>query len=383
MPLPRFQVTPVRGSRELKEFATFPWKVYRGDRNWVPPLIRDTLAMLDRTKHPFHEHGEVEYFLARRRESGPEGRAGEVVGRIAAIINRLHNEFHQEKAGFFGFFETMPDPLISASLLQAASDWLGERGMECVRGPASFSSNEEFGLLVDGFDSAPMILMPYNPPYYADHLESAGFAKEKDLLAFYLQDEVAPERVLRLAQRLAERSSVKVRFFEKKRFRQEVELVRDLYNRAWEKNWGFVPMTDAEIDHMAASLKPAIDPRLILFAEIEGKPIGFALALPDLNQAIAKANGRLFPFGMIRILLESRRVHRVRVLTLGVLPEYRRLGADLLLYAMLYSDGVRRGYHAGEFSWILEDNELMKKPLQALGATVYKTYRVYDRPIAR
>ena len=255
--------------------------------------------------------------------------------------------------------------------------------MECVRGPASFSNNEEFGLLVDGFDSAPMILMPYNPPYYADHLESAGFAKEKDLLAFYLQDEVAPERVLRLAQRLAERSSVKVRFFEKKRFRQEVELVRDLYNRAWEKNWGFVPMTDAEIDHMAASLKPAIDPRLILFAEIEGKPIGFALALPDLNQAIAKANGRLFPFGLIRILLESRRVHRVRVLTLGVLPEYRRLGADLLLYAMLYSDGVRRGYHAGEFSWILEDNELMKKPLQALGATVYKTYRVYDRPIAR
>jgi hypothetical protein len=346
-------------------------------------LIRDMLAMLDRTKHPFHQHGEVEYFLARRRESGPDGRAGEVVGRIAAVINHLHNEFHQEKTGFFGFFETMPDPLISASLLQAASDWLGERGMERMRGPASFSSNEEFGLLVDGFDSAPMVLMPYNPAYYADHLESHGFSKAKDLLAFYLKDEVAPDRVLRLAERLAARSSVKVRFFEKKRFVEEVQLVRDIYNLAWEKNWGFVPMTDAEIDHMAASLKHVIDPRLILFAEIEGKPIGFALALPDLNQALAKANGRLFPFGLIRILLESRRIHRVRVLTLGILPEYRRLGADLLLYALLYSDGVRRGYHAGEFSWILEDNELMKKPLQALGATVYKTYRVYDRSIAR
>jgi hypothetical protein len=376
-------VTPVRASRELREFATFPWKVYRGNRHWVPPLIRDTLAMLDRSRHPFHRHGEVEYFLARQREAGPHGKAGEVVGRIAAIVNHLHNEFHEEKTGFFGFYEAMPDPLISAALCQSAAGWLRERGMERMRGPASFSSNEEFGLLVDGFDSAPMVMMPYNPPYYIDHLERQGFTKAKDLLAYYLEDTVSPERILRLAERLASRSSVKVRFFQKKRFDAEVEIIRDLYNRAWEKNWGFIPMTDAEIDHMAASLKPVLDPRLILFAELEGKPIGFALALPDMNQALAKANGRLFPLGLIRILLESRRVHRVRVLTLGILPEHRRLGADLLLYALLYSDGVSRGFHAGEFSWILEDNEAMKKPLQALGATVYKTYRVYDRPIDR
>ncbi|MCA9728645.1 MAG: N-acetyltransferase [Candidatus Eisenbacteria bacterium] len=383
MPLPSVQVTPVQGARELDEFIKFAWRVYRGDRNWVPPLISDLRKMLDRSKHPFHQHGEVEYFLARLREDGPLGRAGAVVGRIAAIVNHLHNEVHEEKTGFFGFYEVLPDPMISAALFEAASAWLAEKGMDRMRGPASFSTNEECGLLVDGFDSPPMVMMTYNPRYYIEHLESHGFTKAMDLLAYYLDDRVPPDRVLKLAERLTKRTKIAIRFLEKKNFGREVELVRDLYNRAWQKNWGFVPMTDAEIDHMAASLKPVLDPRLILFAELDGKPIGFALALPDVNQALAKANGRLFPFGLLRILIESRRIHRVRVLTLGIVEEHRGLGADLLMYAMLYSDGVRRGYHAGEFSWILEDNELMRRPLEALGATVYKTYRVYDRSIVR
>lgn len=382
MPLPDIQIAPVRGPHDLDLFVRLPWKVYRGDAYWVPPLIADVKKLLDRGHHPFHEHADVEYFLARRRgaRAGAEP-AGEVVGRIAAIVNHAHNRFHEERTGFFGFFETVDDDAVAALLLQAAADWLRERGMERMRGPANFSSNEEFGLLVDGFDSSPMVMMPYNPERYIGHLERNGFLKAKDLVAYYMTDESIPDRLLKMLERVQTRNRVRVRTLEKKRFAQEVELIRDIYNKAWERNWGFVPMTDAEIDHMAKELKPVLDPDLIAFAEKDGATIGFALALPDLNQALKKANGRLWPLGLPRMILEMKRIRRIRVLTLGVLAEYRGMGADVLLYSHLYRRGTAKGYHAGEFSWILEDNEPMRRALDQMGAAVYKTYRVYEREL--
>jgi GNAT superfamily N-acetyltransferase len=379
MPIPEIHVQPIQSRSERKEFVLFPWKVYRGDPNWVPPLISDVMKMLDPHHHPFHEHAEVQCFLARRGGGGPG--AGQVLGRIAAIVNRAHNEFQGERTGFFGFFDVLPDPRIPPFLLRAAADWLKERGMERMRGPANFSSNEEWGLLVDGFDRPPMVMMTYNPPAYAGYLEDFGLVKAKDLVAYYMEGDAPPERLTRLADRIEKSVNVRVRSLDKSRFREEVEKVREVYNSAWEKNWGFVPMTPAEIDHMAKELKPVFDPELILFAEVDGKPIGFAMALPDLNQALKKANGHLYPFGLVKMLLAARKIHALRVLTLGLVKEYRRKGIDTLMYLRLFQNGLKRGHRAGEFSWILEDNLPMRQALDNMGARVYKTYRLYDYPL--
>jgi GNAT superfamily N-acetyltransferase len=380
MPIPDVRLVPVTTRAELKEFVTFPWRVYRDDPNWVPPLIGDTMKMFDAAKHPFHEHAEVQCFLARRGpSSGRE--SGQVVGRIAAIVNRLHNEFHGEKTGFFGFFDTVPDAGIPPVLFRAAADWLGERGMDRMRGPASFSSNEEWGLLVDGFDRPPMVMMTYNPPAYARYLEDFGFLKAKDLVAYYMSsDTPIPERLVR-ALATTEGPPVTVRTLDMKHYLDDVGKVRDVYNAAWEKNWGFVPMTPAEIDHLAAELKPVVDPDFVAFAECEGKTVGFSLVLPDANRALKAANGRLFPFGLVRMLIEQRRIREVRVLILGVVPEYRRRRIDMMLYNHIWRTALRKGIVGGEFSWILEDNLLIRRALERLGARVYKIYRLYDYPL--
>jgi hypothetical protein len=380
MPIPDVRITPVTTRAELKEFVTFPWRVYRDDPNWVPPLISDVQKMLDPAKHPFHQHGEVQCFLARRgSSSGSE--SGRVVGRIAAIVNHLHNETHGEKTGFFGFFDTLADAGIPPYLFRAAADWLQGRGMERMRGPASFSSNEEWGLLVDGFDRPPMVMMTYNPPAYARYLEDYGFLKAKDLIAYYMRSDVPmPERLTRAVGQ-TDGPPVTIRRLDMKHFQDDVGKVRDVYNAAWEKNWGFVPMTPAEIDHLAKELKPVVDPDFVLFAECEGRTVGFTMALPDANRALKVANGRLFPFGLVRMLLETRRIKEVRVLTLGIVPEYRRRRIDMLLYLHLWQTGIRKGIVGGEFSWILEDNQLIRRPLERLGARLYKTYRLYDYPL--
>jgi hypothetical protein len=381
MPLPEIEVAPVGSRGELKEFVTFPWKVYRGDSNWVPPLIQDAMKMLDPAHHPFHQHAEVQCFLARRKGGG-RGKDGEVVGRIAAFVNRLHNEVHGERTGFFGFFETIADPSVPPFLFRAAAGWLKERGMERMRGPANFSSNEEWALLIDGFDRPPAVMMTYNPPEYARYIEDFGFAKAKDLVAYYLDDPNPPERIVRFSERLQRDGKIRVRTLDMKNYDREVERVREVYNQAWEANWGFVPMTEAEIDHMAKEMKPVVDPNLVLFAEADGRTVAFAMALPDLNQALRKANGRLFPFGLVRMLIESKKIHLLRVLTLGVIKEFRHQGVDSLLFLNLYRNGVNRGFTAGEFSWVLEDNVRIRRALEAIGAKVYKTYRLYDYPLA-
>ena len=353
----------------------FPWSVYRADPYWVPPLIGDTKKLL--TTHPFHEHAETAYFLARRD--------GKVVGRIAYILNHLHNKEHEEKTAFFGFFDVLPDPPhdieTTTALFLQVQELARQAGMTALRGPANFSSNEEFGLLVDGFEASPAVMMTYNPPRYIDLVESFGFRKAKDLYAYYLDDSKPPERMKRLAEKMAARKGVIVRPMNMRHFRDEVRKIRTVYNAAWEKNWGFVPMTEAEIDHMAAELKPVAKPELVLLAEKDDEPVGFALALPDLNAAVRHANGRLFPFGLLKIMWHARRIDMLRVLTLGLIPEYRRTGIDQLFYLRLFEGGARHGITRGEFSWILEDNHAMRQALEKFGCRIYKTYRIYEKAI--
>ncbi len=339
----------------------------------MPPLRRDVADLLN-PRHPFHQHAQVELFLARDDR-------GRIVGRIAAAKNDAHLAQHHDGAGFFGFFETERDPAISPTMFDAAATWLRERGLTVMRGPASFSVNEECGLLVRGFDTPPALMMPHNPPWYADVIEGYGFAKAKDLIAYWLPDAQVPERVERVADALAKRHEIVIRPLNMKDFDAEVARIRSLYNEGWQANWGNVPMTDAEFTHMAKQFKPVAVPGMVLFAYVRGKLAGFALALPDFNVALRHMKGRLLPFGWALALWYQRKIDRGRVLTLGVLPQFQRTGAADLLYLTLIKNAKAKGFVCGEASWILEDNALMRVPIERVGGEAYKTYRLYDKAI--
>lgn len=369
------RVITAEGPDAREAFVRLPWSLYEGDPDWVPPLLADVRARLDPREHPFHEHADVRLLLALRD--------GRPVGRIAAVDNRRHVEFHGEPVGFFGFFECERSDETAAALFDAAGEWLRERGLETMRGPTSLSTNDETGLLVEGFHRPPTLMMPYNPPWYEGLVTRQGFTEAKTLLAYWLEADEPPDYLER-AEKLVRRRypDVTVRPLRMSEFERDVERIREVYNTAWERNWGFVPMTDAEFRHMAAELKPVVEPELALLAEdAEGRPIGFSLSLPDLNQAIRHANGRLFPFGLLKILWHRRHVDAVRVITLGLLEEYRGKGIDALFYLETFRRGMRLGYYKGEFSWVLEDNEAMRRPLERFGARVDRKYRLYDRPL--
>jgi GNAT superfamily N-acetyltransferase len=367
------QISEIRTRGHRQAFLKLPWKIYRGVPQWVPPLLAERRAFINRRKNPFFQHADAAYFLATEN--------GEPMGRIAAVVNHRHNAFHQEKTGFFGLFECVNDLRVSRALFDHAADWLRSRGMKTMRGPANFSTNEEVGLLVEGFHDPAMILMPYNPPYYADVLEEYGLEKSRDLFAFVRNAANLPDRIGRIADRVRARGKFLIRKVDMKNLRAEIDRFKDVYNTAWEKNWGFVPMTEAEIDHMAHELKFILDPDLVFFVEVQGRMVGFSLTLPDFNQTLQKLNGRLFPFGLIRLLYYRRKIDRLRVLILGVTEGYRRMGVDVLLYAETFKEALRKGYKTGELSWILEDNVAMIRPLKAIGARHYKTYRIYDKPL--
>ncbi len=368
---PAIHLETVQTRAQRNAFVKLPWAIYAGDPLWVPPLLMERKAFIDPRKNPFFQHADVALFLARQR--------GRAVGRIAAVVNHNHNRFHQERTGFFGLFECVDDRRVAHALLDRASAWLRDKGMDVMRGPASFSTNEEVGLLVEGFHESPMILMPYNPPYYGPILEEYGLVKSKDLHAFIrTDDEGMPERLYRIADKIRERGKFRVRKLDMRNLREEILRFKAVYESAWERNWGFVPMTEAEIDHMAKELKQILDPDLVFFVETEGRIVGFSLTLPDINQALRRINGRLFPLGLLKLLYYSRKINQVRVLLLGVAPGYRKLGIDGVLYLETFREGTKKGYHRGEFSWILEDNEAMARPLEAMGAKRYKIYRVYD-----
>jgi GNAT superfamily N-acetyltransferase len=339
----------------------------------------DVSTILDRKKNPFFEHAEAEYFLAERD--------GRVVGRVAANHNALHNSTHGDKVGFFGFFEAIDDQAVADALLRACEDWIRARGLDTLRGPASFSVNDECGLLVDGFDTPNTLMMPHNPTFYPRLLERAGFVKAKDLLAYQggALDRVVPtpERLARAVSLIMQRNGITLRQIDMKRFNAEVDLIKKLYNDSWEKNWGFVPMTDHEIDHLAKQFKPVVIPELVVFAVKDGRAIGFGLALPDLNEVLrTNRNGALIP-ALFRILwkLKMKKLTRARIPLLGVTKEFRGLGVDAALYHWIWSKAGERGIGWGEGGWILEDNPGMNQGLLKMGFTVYKTYRLYDRPV--
>jgi hypothetical protein len=368
-------VRPVRTAGDLRRFIAFPYALHRGDPFWVPPLRMDVRKLLDRKKNPFFHHADAEYFLAVR--PGDEV----VVGRIAAIHNRAHNAFHDDQVGFYGFFECVNDQAVANALFDAAAAWLGPRGLDTMRGPASFSTNDECGLLVAGFDTPPTLLNPHNPRYYVDLTERAGFTKAMDMFQYQTRNPDIPERLMRGARLLAERKKITLRRIDMRRWDDEIEHIKHVYNAAWERNWGFVPMSDAEIDHLAAQLKPVVVPDLVVFCEQEGKTIGFAAALPDLNVALkTNPSGRLFP-GIVKILLAARKITRIRILLLGLLKEYRMTGADALMYHWIWEKGYALGHRWAEAGWILENNAPMSNGLLRMGFEAYKTLRFYDRPL--
>lgn len=365
----------VRSKADRDRFIRFLWTVNKDYPKWVPPLWMDRRKLMDTAKNPFYKHSDAEFFLAERD--------GRVVGRIGAIVNHNHIKEHNEKVGFFGFFESLNDATVSKALFDAAAAFLKSKGMEAMRGPANPSVNDEYGLLVDGFQHSPMLLMPYNPPYYADLIEQYGFKKEKNLYAFYLHySKFLTEKMERVNAALRERGQINIRPLNMKKFDSELELVKKIYNTAWQKNWGEVPLTDEEIDALAADLKPVVEPELVLFAEYKGETIGFGISLLDINQVlIHNRKGRLIP-GLIRLLLMKKRIDQVRVMVLGVLPEYVKTGAASMLFYETAARAKKLGITQGEASWVLEDNGPMMRAAQAMQGEPFKTYRIYQIPLA-
>ena len=369
------KVVPADDSRSLSTFLRLPFRLYRGDPNWVPPLLYQQRTMFDRKRFPFHFHSEVQPFLCL------DGR-GRAVGRICAVLNRRHLDFHGDGRGFFGFFECEDDPAAAALLLDAAAAWLKERGCTHIRGPANFSTNEECGLLVEGFDSPPVVMMTYNPPYYMRLLERWGLAKAMDLLAFRVDASGGiPERLERAASLLTRRLGASVRSVDFSRLDDEMELLFGIYNSAWEKNWGFVPMTREEFFFSAKDFSAIADPELVLVLEMKGEPVGFSLALPDVNLPLSRMNGRLFPFGFLKFLYYRRKIRWLRVVAMGLVESARGKGADSLLYLETFRRGMKKGYEHAELSWVLETNVPMIRAAEKVGAVKYKTYRFYEREI--
>jgi GNAT superfamily N-acetyltransferase len=357
--------------KALKQFIEFPYRLYRDTPHWVPPLRIAVKELLDKEKHPFYKDAEAEFFVAQKD--------GKVVGRVAAILDKAHNRFHEENAGFFGFFECINDQAVADALLQRARRWVSDRGAKFLRGPVNPSTNYECGILVEGFDSDPMVMMTYNPEYYPTLLEKAGLRKSKDLWAWLSNANVIDlKKIGRVADKVMQSTGVKVRPIDMKNFEADVEHVWNVYNAAWEKNWGFIPMSKEEFKLQGKEMKQILKPELVLIGEVEGRVVGFALALPDINQALKPAQGKLLPTGLIKILYYQRLVKSVRVLALGVVQDYRASGLAAGFYATLVRNARKLGYGDCEMSWILEDNVLMNRSLEVMGAKRYKTYRIYD-----
>lgn len=332
-------------------------------------------GLLNPAKNPFWQHAEIEGYIAAR--------GGRPIGRAAAIVNRAHNEFHKDSVGFFGYFECVDEQEVADALFDRAATWLAERGMTAMRGPANPSTNDECGLLVDNFDKPPRIMMPYNHPYYAELVESHGFVKAMDLYAYWANTHGGvSERVLRLAEALKKRARATMRHIDLKDIHAELAVVHSLYHQSWEKNWGFVPLTDEEFQHAADDLKQVADPDCALIIEVDGEPVAFGLALLDINQVMARIpSGRLLPFGWWKLWRGMPKIDAVRVVLLGVIPEFRGRGLDAMMYAEMHNAASARGKTGGEFSWILETNEAMLAGVAGMGGRHDKTYRMYDKPL--
>jgi GNAT superfamily N-acetyltransferase len=370
------EVRPVRSRGDLRRFIRLPWRIYRNEPLWVPPLVYERKRFLDRSKNPFFTHGEAEYFLAWRGD--------EVVGRITAQIDHDFNDFHKNEWGMFGFFESEDDPEVARALLDAAEGWLRERGRDRMVGPMDFTLNDESGIVIEGFELPPMIKQPYHPPYYQALVEGAGgFEKAQDLFSWNLEvadrDNVHPI-IWKIAEKLEPEHGIKVRHMRKRDLQAELDRFIEIYNLAWSTNWGFVPIRREEMEHTAKEMRPILDEDWMMACETrEGETVGIALTVPDVNQVLKRMNGRVLPIGWLKFLWYKPRIDRVRVGFLGVKPEYQHTGIAAAMYAEHYRVCAIKPPTGGEAGWILESNEAMNRGLEAMSGRIVKRYRVYER----
>ncbi|MCA9194966.1 MAG: hypothetical protein KDB03_24510 [Planctomycetales bacterium] len=374
----QYVVETVGKNRKLqREFVQLAWDLYRNDPNWVPPLLMNIRELVNFSKHPFYDRNECENFLVRRN--------GQIAGRLTALVNRGHIERFNEQRGFFGFFECLDDPEAARLLFEAAGNYLKSRGMTDVRGPANPSLNYEVGLLVRGFDSPPTFMMTYNPPYYEKLITDCGFEKVQDMFAYEGHVSMLATLDPKLAfviNELKRRFNVVVRPINPKKFSEEVNLFLEIYNRSLVNTWGFVPLSSAEVAHQAKGLKHLLHPELTTIIEVDGKPIGAGLGLLDYNPVIKQINGRLFPFGFVRLLTCKGRLKRCRLMSTNIIPEFQKWGFGLLALERMLEDILRLGIEYGEFSWVLESNHLSRASLERGGLVSNKTYRMYDRSLS-
>lgn len=371
------RIEPVTNKSLLKAFIDFPHDLYKDDKNYVPEIFIAQRDVLTPGKHPFHEHSSMQLYLAY------EG--NKLKGRIAAILNNNHNAFNKTKDGFFGFFDSVDDAETAKALFAEAEKWLKTKGLEKMIGPANPSTNETVGVLADGFDKPPVAMMTYNKPYYLKLYEENGFKKQVDLFAYDIKTDSVSDRALKLQEALLKRLAQKgitIRKVNLKDFKNEVKKIREIYNSAWDKNLGFVPATDNEFNYLAKDLKMILDADFCLVAEHGEKMIGWALAVPDVNQVQIKVKrGRLFPTGIFKLLLGLKKVDYVRIITLGVIEDYRKMGIEACFYAQIIKKAMEKKIKGGEASWILENNEMMNKAMQDINGKVYKTYRIYEKAL--
>ncbi|MFP3896199.1 MAG: N-acetyltransferase [Anaerolineales bacterium] len=371
-------IEPVKTRRELRDLIKFPFDLYRDDPYWVPPLIRERMAHYDPERNPFFEHAEAQFFRALR--------GNETVGTIAAIDDELHPKVWNEPVGFWGVFEVIEDYEVAARLFSAAQEWLASRGREIMRGPLNLNINDEIGLLIEGYDGSPAIMMPYNPPYYKAFVERYGFQKAKDLYAY--RTDIAryrdglPESIERGARIAEERYNVTVRPAQMEHLEREVELIKPVYRQAWSENWGALPMTDEEFDYLAEALKVVVDPDLTILAFLNDEPVGVMITLADYHQVLKHLNGRLLPFGWLKFLWYKHKIEGIRVLVMGVLKEHRLKGIEGLMFHEAYRESLKKDYEWVEMSWILEDNYRIIRTLETIFGEIDRTYRLYDLPIA-
>lgn len=365
-------VRKVSNKKELNQFIKFPWKIYRDDKYWVPPLLMEQKTLLSKQKNPFFKAAEADYFLAYKN--------GQIVGRIAAIKNDIYLKYHNDNSGQFGFFECINDQQVANALFDTAKLWMKEKGLKFMRGPANPSSNDIYGMLIEGFDDSPRLLMPYNPEYYIKLCENYGMKKAKDMFAWKIEKDkiTASEKLKRGQEIVRQRYGLKISQLDMKNFNKELDRFKYVYNKAWAPNWGFVPMTEEQIDAMAKDLKPLAEPSLVLFGEINGNLVGAALVMLDYNQIFKTMNGRLFPFNFIKLFTQKKKIIWARILTLGIIPEYQKRGLDTVFYWEIVNRASDLGVYFGEASWVLEDNEMMNRGLELMNAERYKRYRIWE-----
>ena len=371
------EIKKVENKKDLKKFINFPHDLYKDDPNYVPMLDMAAKELFSEKKNPFFEHSSVENYMAYKD--------GKLAGRISAIRNNNYNKYHNSNVGFWGFFDVINDYEVAKALFDTVKKWNRDHGFEAMIGPVNFSTNDTAGLLIEGFDMPPITEMTYNKPYYQDLIEKYGFKKDMDLFAYMIYAKNVSEKSVKLAdliQKRLEKKGITIRQINMKDFKNEVAKIKEVYNKAWEKNWGFVPATDKEFEFLAEGLKMIVNPQYALVAEHEGKFVGFALTIPNINEITIKfKRGKLFPFNIFKLLMKKNKTKYVRIITLGVIEGYRKMGIEAVFFARIIQSAKKNNIIGGEASWILENNEMMNMAAEKLHGEKYKTYRIYRKDI--